>query len=205
MQLFFLSLIAIALVYGLIRFLHARQVQRTRDIADQGMPLPPLDDTTPAQSIPTEGALTVSPPVTAQAGAQSWRDEVKALRDAGRFQEALSLCSRQYPRMLAFRQTLITLRSQLKSGDEAPEEALTEIYRTAILAGLAKAGHQPPGADDATTGELPRIDDPRGYWNELGYRKLDLLTKTDCSLLIRYWGEPQSHIDINRFLQNRKP
>jgi len=204
MPLFLIFLVAAVLVIALIKVLHASHLRKTRDIADQGMPLQPLVDLELSAAPAPRSTVTVAQALSASGHEPaSWREDVKALRDAGRFQEALALCSRQYPRMLAFRQTMITLRSRMKSGEEEPAEALKDIYRTAIMASLSKASQEPLTESDIRE-KLPMLNDSRHYWNELGYRHLDLLTKTDCSLLIRHWGEPVRHNDINQLINPGK-
>ena len=204
MPFFLISLAALVLVIALIRALHAGHLRKTQDIANQGMPLPPLGDPGLADTSPLRWTVTVAQALSASSHEPaSWRGEVKALRDAGRFQDALALCSRQYPRMLAFRQTMITLRSRMKSGEEEPAEALKDIYRTAIMAGLSKASNEPLTESNIRE-KLPMLNDSRHYWNELEYRHLDLLTKTDRSLLIRHWGEPVRHNDINQLINPGK-
>lgn len=199
MQLFLFILIAVALVYALIRYLHAGQIRNSRAIADQSTPLPPLEDTESADTPVAATTLTVAPEITPGTTA-SWRDEVKTLRDAGRFQEALTLCSRQYPKMLAFRQTMITLRSQLKAEDVQPDAQLQEIYRTAILAGLAKAARQQAESGADIIAQLPVLEAPKSYWDQYGYAHLELLSRTDCNILIKHWGEPANHQQINSLL-----
>jgi hypothetical protein len=200
MQLFLFILIATALVYALIRYLHAGQLRNARAIADQSTPLPPLEDTEITNPPITASTLSVAPEITPGGATASWRDEVKALRDAGRFQEALTLCSRQYPKILAFRQTMITLRSQLKAEDEQPDAQLQEIYRTAILAGLARAARQQADHNTDLIAQLPDLDEPKSYWNQYGYAHLDLLSRTDRNVLIKHWGEPANHQQITSLL-----
>lgn len=206
MQLFLLILISSVVVVLLIRILHVIQLRKSHEIADQGMPLPPLPPQKYASSNAKntlDSGLTVSAKIaTDSVTPKSWKDEVKSLRDAGRFKEALSLCSRQYPRMLAFRQTMITLRSQLKVVDEVPEQSLLDIYKTAILASLAKSVPTAVKNGSDLITQLPLLDDPRTYWDKLGYANLELLSKTDCNLLIKHWGEPTYHGDIQHLLKN---
>jgi len=192
-------LFAALLVTLLIRLLHAAQAKKSREIADQSDPLPPLTDSEP-QTPPfsLESGPAVMPATSSGAGA--WQDEVKALRDAGQFREALALCNRQYPKMLAFRQTLITLRSQLKQAKETADASLEDIYRTALLADLARATRELSKTTDEIKLAMPALDDARRYWPAVGYEKLDLLTKTDRNLLERHWGAPQSHHHVSEWL-----
>lgn len=192
-------LLAAVLVTLLIRFLHAAQAKKSRESADQSDPLPPLTDSEPqAPDFSLEPGPAVMP--AASPGTGAWQDEVKALRDAGQFREALALCNRQYPKMLAFRQTLITLRSQLKQTEAAPDASLEDIYRTALLADLARATRELSQTTEDIKATLPALDDARRYWPAVGYEKLDLLTKTDRNLLVRHWGAPKSHLHVSELL-----
>jgi hypothetical protein len=44
--------------------------------------------------------------------------------------------------------------------------------------------------------QIQKLQNPREYWQNLGYKNLDLLTKTDCRLLVKCWGEPHAHTDV---------
>ncbi len=200
MSLFLILLVSLILLVALVRVLYINQLNKARDIADQGMPLPSLDETTDNQDMPLRHPVSIAQALPESVHEPiSWQQKVKALRDEGRFQEALALCGKQYPRMLAFRQTLVTLRSRMKARDDKPAQTLKDIYRTAILARIAKASTETMTESDIRM-KLPLLDNPRQYWNEFGYQSLDLLTKTDCKLLIRQWGEPVSHNDISQLI-----
>ena len=195
MQTFLYTVALVILVGGLIRLLHTLQQRSARLTAEQAAPLPPLDD------VDQPGLVTVAPEVTA-AQALPWQDEVKALRDNGRFQEAIRLCRRQYPRMLAYRQTLITLRASMKQEPAVASDTLDTIYRTAILGELArlqKSDFPQPDLAEMNT----RLEHPRDVWQQLGYKNLELLTRQDCRLLADHWGEPRVHTDIYQLLLQR--
>lgn len=213
-----LILVSTALLALLIVGLHKYQQKKTDELADQVASLPPLElQELQELQIPEESAEEASP-ISVVAGSsvvadtslvadateppaarQPWQEEVKTLRDSGQFQAALSLCRRQYPKALAFRQTMITLRSQIREGDEDPN-SLKAIYLAAIQAELAKT-NQP--AQQETGGDgLPHqlTQAPERYWQEIGYEHLPLLTKTDRKLLVSHWGEPHHHNPANQIL-----
>jgi len=179
-----------AFLAGLIYFLHRLQIRKSGELADQTAPLPPLDAASSLNSA-SEPVNVTDSPATSCLTAMPWQEEVKQLRDNGQFQAALSLCKRQYPRMLAFRQTMITLRSSLNEGQQE-EETLQAIYRAAIQAELAR--HQKTSQETGNIqASLDLPDDTSHYWPNLGYEKLPLLTKTDLRRMVARWGEPKNH------------
>lgn len=162
--------------------------------AELHTPLPPLEIPEKSRREPVGIAEGLTPGFKPL----SWQEEVRHLRDAGLFQEAITLCKRQYPRILAFRQTLITLRASIREDEAIGDDTLASLYKTAILGSAAKA-------DDNETGiklsaDSPLLKDPRQHWNSLGYRHLELLNKTDCKLLEKHWGKPETHSEIDSLL-----
>jgi hypothetical protein len=187
------------LVAILITVLHRYQINKFRETADRSNPLAPLIPITPydddLDSLNSERSVTVVSEIAIQPCENlSWQEEVKNLRESGYFQEALTLCRRQYPKMLAFRQSLVTLRACIKKEEDIPEERLASLYQTAILGNMIK--HKKNTACFDISHQRQKIQNPRECWQNLGYRNLDLLTKTDCRLLVKYWGEPDTHTDI---------
>lgn len=200
MQVFLSILLTLALVAVLIRYLHRLQLRSSRDFAEQTAPLPPLDNPEAPQGSPGDRIVTLAPERRGNpSAALPWREEVRQLRETGKFQEAINLCRRQYPKMLAFRQTLITMRASFKQAPEVSDESLDNLYRTALLANIAKARKNDPAADDIDT-LSDRLENPRQHWDRLGYKHLDMLTKNDCRLLTESWGEPTHHGDITQLM-----
>ncbi len=193
-----LILSSIVLTAAIIWCLHKYQIRKTLEIAESSNPLSPLDVDTRAPATQHRQAVNVMPEI-GQASQQkrSWADEIKSLRDSGYFNEALALSKRQYPKMLAFRQSLITLRARLKQEPAQSEESLKDLYQTAVLGDLARVSNK----GDKTIADIEsladRLEEPQIIWNTLGYRNLELLTKTDCKLLVQHWGEPLHHDNIN--------
>lgn len=176
--------------------LRKNEQKKTMESAELHTPLPPLE----ISEKPRKEPVGIAGDLTPGFKALSWQEEVRHLRDAGLFQEAISLCKRQYPRILAFRQTLITLRASIREDEAITDETLLSLYKTAILASAAKADHGASGAK--LSSDSPLLEDPRQQWNSLGYRHLELLNKTDCKLLEQHWGKPESHSEIGSLLSN---
>lgn len=210
MPTFILIIISLLAVLALIRLLHARQVGESRKFAEQSSPLPPLregedaQDALPAASSPPLENIHVAAEVSAQSSSLPWQDEVKALRDTGRFQEALSLCRRQYPKMLAFRQTLITLRAKLRQHSDPSEELLGSLYQTAMLGDLCREKKAGDLDSREINRQLAQLQAPRQYWQQVGYRQLRMLTKTDRRMLVEHWGEPANHASISDIIQQQE-
>jgi len=189
-------LLSSILVAILITVLHRFQINKTREAADRTSPLTPLTHhDEELNSISPERSVTVVSEIAMQPYENlSWQEEVKNLRESGYFQEALALCRRQYPKMLAFRQSLVTLRACIKKEEAIPEERLESLYQTAILGNMIKQKKNTASLDISF--QIQKLQNPREYWQSLGYKNLDLLTKTDCKLLVKNWGEPLTHTDV---------
>ncbi|NNE38504.1 MAG: hypothetical protein HKN08_09380, partial [Gammaproteobacteria bacterium] len=117
-------LISLIVIAVLINLLHKNQVRKSREIADQSSPLPSLK---PAKSVNADSAspvLVVAALDSSINTKASWQEEVRQLRESGKYQEAINLCRRQYPKMLALKQTLVTLRAKIKKEDNQSDESL---------------------------------------------------------------------------------
>ena len=196
MPIAFLLIAMLILVAVLSITLRKNEQKKSMESAELHTPLPPLE----IPEKPHREPVGIAGDLTPGFKPLSWQEEVRHLRDAGLFQEAITLCKRQYPRILAFRQTLITLRASLREDEAIVEETLVSLYKTAILGSAAKA------IDGTLTVNLsadsPLLEDPRQHWNSLGYKHLELLNKTDCKLLEQHWGKPETHSDIASLLLN---
>lgn len=199
MQLFVVLLIFTFLISAVIGYLHRNQLNKSKEAADLNSPLPPLSDDQVKAG--TRQPIGVVPALhTQEDKGLTWQDEVRQLRDSGQFMEAISLCKRQYPKILAFRQTLITIRAQLKEDPSITEEVLESLYKTAILGNWVKSDTSNP--DTEMRHKLETLQNSRRYWETLGYKQLEYLTKTDCKFLVEHWGEPEAHNSINIFLDS---
>jgi len=207
MQTLLFILIAAILIVLIIRLLHRRQLKFRLDMAEQSAPLPPLEaEAADRIKINVVDELHADP--SRNKPALPWQDEVRQLRDAGQLQEAMALCRRQYPKMLAFRQSLVTLRAGIRSCQDTDADTgswLKELYRTAAMGDLIKSLQAAPthesGADiDAMLSQLKALD---CAYDQLGYNHLNMLTKTDRKLLVENWGEPKNHRSPSDFLHEQ--
>ena len=208
----FLSLIIVALLLALsIHLLHRQQQKAARERLERSAPLqepelhfvasPPQDVTTPpaplAEPVSSAEVSTVD-------NSQPWQEEVKALREKQDFAAALRLCQQQYPRVQAFQQSMVTLRSRLRELQKAAtsvspgavEEALGELYRVAVIADLfrpqqlKKSRQRKQPMEQLVNAALRTLSIS---YSRIGYRQLSLLSKTDVRLLVEQWGEPEKH------------
>lgn len=148
----------------------------------------------------TIAAKPAEPTVVKAKSAKNWQEQCKTLRDAKSFDEALDVCARHYPQLNAYKQACLVLRAQLRANrgknfDE--QESLRELFRLAATAAFfhEKNEHLPPPMTAARLKELAQ-----DQWNtlqcdyqDIGYQHLNLLTTTDCKLLIAAFGEPAQH------------
>jgi len=191
-----LLLIAMLILAAVLSItLRKNEQKKTMESAELHTPLPPLEIPEKSRGEPVGIAEGLTPGFKPL----SWQEEVRNLRDAGLFQEAITLCKRQYPRILAFRQTLITLRASIREDEAIADETLLSLYKTAILGSAAKADH---GAGAKLSANRSLLEDPRQHWNSLGYRHLEFLNKTDCKLLEKHWGKPKTHSNIDSLFSN---
>jgi hypothetical protein len=199
---FILILLTIAFTSLVVFYLHKNHLKKTLEIAENTSTLAPLEnDMVPARvesGIRVIDKIRQSPQKTT-----SWSDEIKALRDSGSFPEALALSKRQYPKLLAYRQTLITLRACFKQESTYSEESLNDLYQTAVSGDLVKIKNYGVRSTSDINKELIKLGSPREYWNTLGYKNLALLTKTDHRLLVKHWGEPENHCSIDSLIRVR--
>lgn len=199
MQIFVVLLFLIAVIAAVIGYLHKNQLKKSREAAELNNPLPALIEEQGTSQ--TRQPISVVPELSTQKQqALSWQDEVKHLRDSGQFMEAISLCQRQYPRILAYRQTLITLRAQMKEDAGSTREVLESLYKTAILGNWVKSGTIKPGK--YMPNNMEKLGNSKSYWQTLGYKHLEYLTKTDCKFLIEHWGEPNAHNRIQTLMDS---
>ena len=198
MQFFLVSLLSLLFIAVLTRYLYKNQQRKTIETADLATPLPPLGQD--AGNAGMSAKIGIAPALNNTDGeGLSWQEEVSNLRETGHFQEALSLCRRQYPKMLAFDQTLITLRARIRDEENVSEETLKTLYKTAILADCLNTGNAHVIEDVSL--KLEQMDNPRLLWQTLGYRNLDLLTRYDRELLATHWGEPVAHGNVESVLE----
>ena len=133
-----------------------------------------------------------------------WADAIKRLR--GKPAARYRLAQKNMPLPAAFREAAVALRAMIRErrkAGESYEELLRLLYitaaqedfllRTAYIEGIG------PGYNVAE-----RI--PKRVWRtlefpyeQIGYKELPLLTKTDVKWLIAAWGEPRQHRSAQDF------
>jgi len=196
---FILILLTVAFTALVIFYLHEYHVRKTLEIAENTHTLAPLESDMVAA--PPPGRIKVIDEIGQSPQKKlTWSEEIKALRDSGCFPEALALSKRQYPKLLAYRQSLITMRARLKQESTFSEESLDDLYQTAISGDLVKIKPYDVKSPSDINKELLKLGRPREYWNTLGYKNLALLTKTDRKLLVKHWGEPEDHCAIDSLI-----
>jgi hypothetical protein len=149
--------------------------------------LPPTCAPPPALA-PAEPPLPFAP-ATPTLGKEHWQEQVRALREAGALDAALTLARAHFPRLHALQQAAVILRRQVRQGIERQQNVATlvgELYDTALVATLSRDKSAPP--DLAAFG-----GDSAERYRALGYAHLKLLNNNDIRYLRQLWGEPERH------------
>lgn len=130
---------------------------------------------------------------------RSWADEIK--KHYKRPEERLRLARRHLPRPAAFREASIALRAMIRlrrKASEPHDDLLGELYRLAAQHSLLHSAADPE--PDAVPARNTVTEAAREAWlilefpyDRLGYRHLQLLSKTDIKWLVEAWGEPAAH------------
>jgi hypothetical protein len=133
-----------------------------------------------------------------------WAEDVEALEadPVARLAQA-----RKYmPIPVAFREAATALRililDQTKQRTDG-SDLLSELYVTAAQANFLLATPFVPGAGSRYN---VAATIPKHVWQRLpmpypaiGYRRLRLLTPTDCDWLVVAWGEPEAHVSAQEY------
>ena len=131
-----------------------------------------------------------------------WADEIKALKNDPF--KRLDIALNNLPLPAAFREAVLALRSiirnQKKEDDANLEINLTQLYWLAAINSLSvkySSRCSCPGYNimESIPGKI--IKSIKINYKSLGYKKLDLLIKTDVFLIQKLWGEPNSHHTLN--------
>jgi hypothetical protein len=134
-----------------------------------------------------------------------WADEIKRYKDDPRKRLALAWENLPYP--AAFRHAAVAIRSLLKGSLADGQDIgplLDRLYGLAALEnflfdepalpnGLGPAFNVAEGIPKET---LAGLEFP---YDEIGYEKLPLLSKSDVKLLVSRWGEPRRHRSARRY------
>ena len=130
-----------------------------------------------------------------------WADRIKGLRDKPN--ERLELALAHLPLPAAFREAAIAIRALIRAkrrDGEAYEQDLSLLYRVAALRSFM-IDYAPnllePGFNVVQAIPGNRLEQLTYSYNELGYRHLSLLNKTDIEWLTQAWGEPQQHTTLH--------
>lgn len=197
MQSFLLLLLTGAVIGACIWFLHRSQRRSTVETADRTAPLDVIDLGSGAVSASADAAQTA-----AEAAANdNWLAQIRALRDSGQVDAALSLSKAHFPKTQAFQQAAIILRQQIREGLERfqPVDALLlELFHTAALADLfrSSSSHKPVDPQAA----LAAVRELSFHYPAIGHLRLKLLNKSDVRALEQLWGNPGAHRHVEEVL-----
>lgn len=210
-----LSLIlALALLFVIVMVLHRHQQRALTDAAEREQGLPPLELDPPqdlavpalTQAAHEETGAPEAPAALAQQ--EDWRSASQALKDAGEHEAALQRCRAAWPQWQSYQQAAVVIRAALKQKDLTEQTRvmwLTRLYRMACEASFLH--DKVEGLPNHNWQKLTRLTSPERLselatpWQELGYRELRLLTKTDCINMTREWGEPATHMSVKKLHQ----
>ncbi|MEO9886327.1 MAG: hypothetical protein ABJR05_12680 [Balneola sp.] len=130
-----------------------------------------------------------------------WSDRIKKYRDEPkkRLNEALD----HLPLPAAFREAAISIRALIRErrkSNESYEEELTFLYWLAALHSFmipfAKDLNE-PGYNVMESIPGKKLKSLPFDYKSLGYKKLELLNKTDCKWIKEQWREPKNHSTLN--------
>lgn len=129
-----------------------------------------------------------------------WRQQCQALRDQGRFEEALSTCRQAWPQWQSFDHAARVMRAAIRHTKNNSADQQLWLRRLYTLAAQASFLHdKADGMPDPTRQLLMRrftqqqVEELDMPWSQIGYQKLRLLTRSDCKQLTQLLGEPEAH------------
>ncbi len=199
-------ILALLLLAGIIYALRHHQERRRQELVAREQPLPPLK--TPMAV--SEPAVTVTVESAPEAANADWRQRCQALRDQGRYQEAVSTCRQAWPQWQSFEHAARVMRAAIRNPDTdsaTRQQWLHALFRLAAQASFLHdrvEGLPDPIprllAQQFDAQELDALDMP---WPEIGYRELRLLTKSDRKQLAQLLGEPAAHQSARIFHRKR--
>lgn len=215
----FSLILALLLTAAIVIVLHRFQETSRANAADREQGLPPLDMETADQTESRETDNTmqadaaelthnteVAEPVKETATTEQpaplpptdWKQQSQQLKATGDYDAALQACQLAWPQWQSYQQSAVVIRAAIRSADsEQAEQWLKRLYQLA-----AEAGFLHDKVDDLPQPNwqtLARHFTRQGLsamlfeWQELGYRHMRLLTKTDIRQMISAWGEPAAH------------
>jgi len=176
---------------------------------------PEVQPKVPADVVPEvqTGPDDTDPPVNESVAVATvkhadWKSASQALKDNGEYEVALLHCREAWPQWQSYQQAAVVIRAALKQKgltEQSRKEWLARLYHMACEAsflhdkvdGLPSYNWQKL-AELMSPEQLSNLETP---WQELGCGKLRLLTKTDCSRMVKEWGEPAGHMSVKEFHQ----
>jgi hypothetical protein len=126
-----------------------------------------------------------------------WADAIARLKDNP--QARLQMARRHLPLPAAFREAAVTLRAivrERRRNEQEYEQELKELHRLAAIWSFyipyaPRLGQ--PGYNVLARVPFSEFESITLTWEAIGYRELDLLTKTDRKCMVDAWGEPSNH------------
>lgn len=140
---------------------------------------------------------------------KDWKENVQVLKNADQYDDALRACQAGWPQWQSYQQAAIVCRAAFRQPDLPEEEA--ESWRQALYLLATHASFLHDKVDDLENLSWQRLEktlsvedlrDLDSNWQEIGYKQLRLLNKTDCRLLSHAWGEPAQHQSAKRYYKN---
>lgn len=131
-----------------------------------------------------------------------WADEIKLLRDKPRAR--LALARDNLPLPGAFREAAVALRALIRAKRRGGEDYGDELRQLYDLAAWQSFGVpyseslQQPGFNVLESVPGKTVQALPFSYEELGYRELGLLNKTDTGWLVEAWGEPAAHSTLHQ-------
>ncbi len=131
-----------------------------------------------------------------------WADRIKNFR--GEPLKRLSMALEKLPLPAAFCEAAVATRSLIKEKrkhKEDYEEELTFLYWLAVVRSFL-LDYAPklkmPGFNVVASMPGKLLKSLPFTYSKIGYKKLELLNKTDCKWLVETWGEAQVHSTLNK-------
>jgi hypothetical protein len=130
-----------------------------------------------------------------------WADRIKVLREEPL--KRLRLALENLPLPAAFREAAVALRAIIREKQQAKSEFTDEVAFLYWLAAVESFGLpyseslRQPGFNvlESIPGNV--IKSLSFSYQDLGYKQLSLLNKTDIKWCVALWGEPNQHTTLN--------
>ncbi|MEX2365041.1 MAG: hypothetical protein WD601_00445 [Pseudohongiellaceae bacterium] len=202
MQTFIFILLLLLVLVFIIRLLRKHEAREMKESLDRSTPLQPL-------TLDFNSGSDAAAQDNGDLQAGLWPEQARVLREEKQFEQALMLCKQHHPRIQAYQQSLITLRTWIREilkQQQDPAFQLQALYRHAALADLFasrsryKSELKNADLDALAAAAAKELELP---YQQIGYQQLKLLTKTDIALLRDAWDEPLVHQHSEDYLGER--